>query len=617
MPDHGADPVALEVEARARPKQLSDLVQVVRRALRLVRTSARHLLWVTLGVQLALAALAAAQVWAVQWALGALIELDHKSTNAAAVIVPVLCVVAPMLATTLLTAVSGQLQRILGERVEQSTWNRVLDVSTQVDLETYESPSFYDQLRRTETNTLLRPFRVTMSLIELVGGLAAIVALTLALARMEPLLPPLLLVSAVPLLFLARRLGGLEFDFAVRVTPLLRERRYLREMLIGRSEAKELRSLQAVQPLVARYRELCSRYLDELSIQARRATIVGLIGGGATSLFTLAGLTVVVMLLARGDMTLAGAGATVVAIRLLGDRLRSAATSIGTLFESSLFLEDLESFEARTKCRSAVATDDARLSPPALSNLSLEHISFSYPEGGRVIEDVNLEIRVGEVVALVGENGSGKTTLSKIIGQLYAPTVGHVRWNGLDAAAFDVDGRRRQVSVTFQDFVRFSLTAAQNIGLGGGTTAPEQAQVVDAAIRSGADPFLRRLPLGYQTLLGKEFAGGADLSVGQWQRVALARAFYRDARLIVLDEPTAALDARAEHGFFEAVRALFADRAVLLITHRLASVRTADDIYVLHEGRVVEHGNHEALMQRGGRYAELFAMQASAFVAGE
>jgi ATP-binding cassette subfamily B protein len=222
-------------------------------------------------------------------------------------------------------------------------------------------------------------------------------------------------------------------------------------------------------------------------------------------------------------------------------------------------------------------------------------------------------LRAGQIVALVGENGSGKTTLAKLLARLYLPQSGHIRWDGADTAGLEPDQLRRRIAVIFQDFLHYDLPARQNIGLGAVDRIADHDAIRAAAKRAGADDFLRGLPDGYDTILSPEYTGGRDLSIGQWQRVALARAFMRDTPLIILDEPTAALDARAEHELFASIRRIYAGRTVLFISHRFNTVRVADHIYVLHEGRIVEDGDHDTLIARGDLYSELFTLQAAAY----
>jgi ATP-binding cassette subfamily B protein len=243
-----------------------------------------------------------------------------------------------------------------------------------------------------------------------------------------------------------------------------------------------------------------------------------------------------------------------------------------------------------------------------------EAVTFRYQgTAAPAVNEVSLEIVPGEVVALVGANGSGKTTLAKLLAGLYAPDAGRVTWNGLDTTTPESTALRSGVTVAFQDFMRYALPADENVGLGRHERLPDADGVRRAAEVVGADRDIERLPDGYATILGPDFAGGVDLSLGQWQRVALARAIFRDAPLMILDEPTAALDAEAERNLFARMRDLLAGRGVLLISHRFSSVREADTIHVMHEGAIVESGTHEELIAHAGRYAELFRMQAARY----
>jgi ATP-binding cassette subfamily B protein len=296
---------------------------------------------------------------------------------------------------------------------------------------------------------------------------------------------------------------------------------------------------------------------------------------------------------------------------LIGQRLAYAGFSSEALLESAMFIEDYMAF---VKHAPPAPPADRPLPATTPGLVVAEDVRFTYPSGDTpALRGVSLRIEPGEVVALVGANGSGKTTLAKLLGGLYVPDAGRVLLHGVDTAAADRAALRRDVAVVFQDFLRYSLPARDNVALGRHERYDDEAAIRAAAERAGAHPDLAALPGGYDTQLGPAFHGGVDLSLGQWQKVALARVFFRDAPFVILDEPTAALDARAEHDLFARIRELFEDRSVLLISHRFSTVREADRIHVLDGGEVVEAGSHDELMARGGLYAELFSLQASAY----
>ena len=518
-----------------------------------------------------------------------------------------------LLALAFMTALSGsvnalqtQQHRILGERVSQRVWDRLLDTTARADLLTYESSGFATALERVQQNALTRPFAVTTALLGLTGGMLGVVAMSAVLVGVELLLVPILLAAGLPAVLLARWASRTEFAFAHRLTPPYRRRHYLRQLLTQRPFAAELRAFNSAHPLRERHRILDREVTSEIRAQVRRRQLIAVLTTVGVGVALTAALLAIVEMVRRGRIDLPEAGAAAIAVRLLSGQLNTRFTSIGGLLESAPFLADLDRFVA-----SGPPAPPPGRKRPLTEGIALRGIGFSYPEQVRpAVDSVDMEIRAGEVVALVGENGSGKTTLAKIVAGLYEPTTGTRHWDGAAVPAPDI---RASVSVIFQDFVRYQMTLRDNIAISdSGQPAGEDA-VVEVAGRAGVLGVMRELPEGVDTMLGRDLDEGTDLSGGQWQRVALARALYRDTPLVVLDEPAAALDPRAEHELFADVRTVLDGRAALLISHRFSNTRLADRIYVMDCGRVVECGTHDELMARGGQYAELYGLQSAAY----
>jgi ATP-binding cassette, subfamily B, bacterial len=544
--------------------------------------------------------------------LDKVLAAGQSSTDLANALPWVLVLTCVTAAAAFTGAFSREMHTILSGLVGRHAQEQIVEVASAMELEAYENPAFHDRLMRAAAGGQQQPMQIVEGLLGLVSSTVGIAGISIALLTVQPWLVPIVVAAVLPLLAAAARAGELLFNFYWHMAPTDRERNYIYGLLTGKEAAKEVRAFGLAGFLGSRYRHLYQLHLAELRRTARRRLWVSLQGALIMSVVLACTATGLLWLSAHDRLDLAEAGVAIAATLLLAERLMNGVASAGTLYEAARFVEDFTSFVG---LKPVVEVQQRNAAPTAFSRLVVEDVSFTYPSGHDLaLRGVSMAIRRGEIVALVGENGSGKTTLAKLLCRLYRPQQGRILWDGVDIGAVDADQLRGSIAVIFQDFLRYALSARANIGLGRHAWMEDHGRVVAAARQAGADSFLAELPNGYDTILSPEYEGGEDLSIGQWQRVALARAFFRDAPFIILDEPTAALDARAEHELFEAIRTLCHGHSVLLISHRFSSVRSADHVYVLDAGRIVEHGTHDQLMRNAGRYAELFTLQASAYL---
>lgn len=609
-----ADPPETTAADQRRIRRLRQFPRLIGRSVSLVWDADRRLFVVSTTIQLLNGLLLAVQVLLVGLVLDAILAVQDGTESWNSVVYLVAGLALAMALTTVARVVQTQLQRLLGELVIRETWSSVLDVSTSVRLIEYEEPDFYDRLQRVQSNAVSQPFVMTQGLIGIIGGLAGLVGLVASVLLLSPLVLPMLLVAGLPLYVGSRMVSKREFDFVVGQVSRLRLRDYLRALQVDRDPAKEVRAFGLTKALRSRFEGVYGDYVADLKRHIRKRTTISFVTSLLSAALLAATLLLLVWLVGRGELDVAAAGAAIVAVRLIGGQLTSLFGGVQQILESSLYLDDLEEFMAMKP--PAMTTDAAGdPAPHGFETLETDELSFTYPDSDLpAVDKVSLKVNSGEIVALVGENGSGKTTLAKLLAGLYEPEAGVIRWDGQDVARYSRSGLRESIAVIFQDFIRYQLTAAENIGFGRVEHETRHNEIAEAARQAGADEFLSELPNGYETLLSRIFKGGKDISGGQWQRVAIARAFFRDAPFVILDEPTASLDPRAEHALFEALRELLAGRTVFFISHRLSTVRSADRIYVMHEGEIIEHGTHDQLMSLGGRYAELFSLQAAAYL---
>lgn len=591
-------------------------------ALALVWTAARRQQRISVVLQVVGAALTAGQLLLVKAVVTHLVDTSGGSGVDAGEIAPSFAaLVVAFTASGVVAALLEQQQRMMTDLVGHHTMRGLIDVSARVGFARFEDPSFHDHLERARDAAMFRPIEMVNGLTTVLTSVVTSVVVMIALLTLEPLLVPLVALAAVPVLLASLYNSRQSYAFEYGMTTHAREHLHLLELLTGVEAAKELRVFSATGFLLKRYDALTRERLERLREFLRGRLRVALLGTTATGLGIAIALGSLIWLLDTGRTSVPTAAAAAAAMLVLAVRLQQVTTGIGKVTEGGLFLADYNRFLAITD--DTEAPDADRVPRAAASTtfegLEVRDVSFTYPQTGRrVLHDVSLELRPGEVVALVGENGSGKTTLVKLLCRLYSDVdAGSVRLNGHDIGELHPRDVRERITVLFQDFVRYDLSARDNILMGRSDAPASDERLREATDRAGAQQLIEQLASGYETRLGRRFHGGSELSGGQWQRLALARAFYRGGDVLILDEPTAALDPRAEADFFRQVGELAKDKSVILVSHRFSSVRSADRIYVLEDGRMIETGSHDDLVGLEGVYSELYELQARQYLGAE
>jgi len=513
---------------------------------------------------------------------------------------------------SVLTRAIDYLDSLLADKYTRHVSIEVMKHATTLDLTAYEDPVFYDRLDRAKVQATDR-----LGMIQAIGRLVQQIVTTLSLSIsimiFSPWLMLLLIAGVLPAFLGESHFAFLGYAKNFRQTPIRRQMDYLRDLAGSKEAAKELKLFDLGRFLIQRYTGLSNGIYDENVGLARRRLIAG-------SFFSFIGTVGYYSAYAYVIWrTLAGA-LSIGTLTFLAGAILQASINIQQIFstltgiaDQALFLTDLLAFfEMKPTIRSrprALATPR-----PIIRGFEFRKVSFAYPGSPRlVLDSLDFHLHPEERVALIGENGQGKTTIVKLMTRLYDPTEGQVLLDGVDLREYKLEDLYREIGVIFQDFVRYEMTARENIAIGRIEDLQNLPLLETAAQKSMADRVIELLPRHYDQMLGRRFEGGLDLSGGEWQKVALARAYLRDAQVLILDEPTAALDARSEFEVFQRFADLTRGKMALFISHRFSTVRMADRIVVLENGRIAEEGSHDQLAARGGRYAEMFEMQAASY----
>ncbi len=586
-------------------------------AFRLVWSASRSGALVGLSMTLVVAVLPALQAWVGKLIIDAIIQAARQNMPPAAGLRSVLPYLALELALVLTFSLASQIRalfdRILQSQLTNHVNTLIIRKSIALDLQFFENPAFYDTLQNARRQADVSALIIVNATLQMLQQVITLVSLLVLLLRFSPWLAVIVFVSAFPAFLSQSQYAERAFRAVSRRAPEARLLNYLEMLLTGNDTVKEIKLFGLGEPLLARYRDLFNRFYREDRAIAERRTIAGLGWGMLSDLAYYSSYAWIILRTIAGRITLGEMTMFLAIFRQSQGSIRSLLDSLNRLYESNLFLDNLVEF---LKLQPVLyAPDNGIIAPvPIRYGIEFRHVSFSYPGSDvYVLRDISLHIRPGERIALVGLNGAGKTTMIKLLTRLYDPTDGQVLLDGIDLKAYNLASLHQRFGVIFQDFVRYQFTVRENIGFGQMDALDNLDRVRDAADRGGARSIIENMPQGYDSMLGRRWEKGLELSGGEWQKIALARAFMRKAEVLVLDEPTSALDAEAEYEVYKRFGELMEGRTAVLISHRFPTVRMADRIAVLSEGKIIELGSHSELMELDGTYARLFNLQAEGY----
>lgn len=516
-----------------------------------------------------------------------------------------------------LGAFTGQgrllLEHMLNARLGHAINTSIIRKALALDLHFFEDAAFYDKLQNARREADYRALAIINTSFMLVQNTMTLASFAVILLAFSPLIALILFGATIPSFLAQTRFSSLHFRLLTWRAPEFRRMQYLEHLLTVDSSVKEIKLFGLGEPLLRRYEELFWKFYREDEALARRRSAISLVWGLFATTSYYGAYAWIVWRTISGSITLGDMTLYLTLFRQSQGTFQGLFDNTTRLFESGLFMNNLFGFLGLAPQMTNVA-QPRRVPRPILHGIEFRNVSFRYPDREDwALRNVNLYIAPGEKLALVGANGAGKTTLIKLLTRLYDPSEGQILLDGVDLREYDLEDLRECIGVIFQDFVHYQATARENIGFGQINALDDEARVIFASERGGADEVIAELPENYDTMLGRWFEKGHELSGGQWQKMALGRAFMRDSEVLILDEPTAALDAEREYEIFQRFRELTQGKIALLISHRFSTVRMADRIAVLENGQLTELGSHAELLARNGTYARLFLMQAEGY----
>jgi ATP-binding cassette subfamily B protein len=501
---------------------------------------------------------------------------------------------------------------LLGDKFTNFVSIRLMEHATSLDLVSFEDPVFYDKMERARRQTTAR-----LGMLATLAGMAqqflTLLSMLSAVILFSPWLLLLLLAATVPVFLGETRFAMLNYSILYRYTPERRELDYLRWLGASNESAKEIKIFGLGKYLTGRSRALFERFYAENKHLALHRAIHGAFINLVPTLGYYGAYAFIILRALAGALTIGDLTLIAGAFSRARTIMETLVSGLAGVSEQALFIKDLfDYFETKP---SIASPPDALPAPrPIREGFDFQNVSFAYPGATRLsLSELSFRFEPGERIALVGENGAGKTTLVKLLARLYDPTAGRILLDGVDLREYSVEDLRSEIGVIFQDYMRYDMLVSENIGFGRIEQVEDEYRVQRSAEKSLAAQVVDKLPAHYRQMLGRRFEGGVDLSTGQWQKIALARAYMRDAQILILDEPTASLDARAEFEVYQRFVDLTAGKMAVLISHRFSTVRMADRILVLEQGRIEEQGSHRQLLALGRKYAELFELQAAGY----